>query len=125
MNFDIGLSGLRTAQRSIELIGTNIANVATEGYHRQEAMISPLAAELLKGVPIGGSQVTSYRRAIDNLLEDEILHQRPQYEQYAQELTTLQSLQAALGTLDSQGLTTAMNEFFCSLKVLSTANRKA
>ncbi|HUS92815.1 MAG TPA: flagellar hook-associated protein FlgK [Phycisphaerae bacterium] len=119
MNFTIGLSGLRTAQQSIELIGTNIANVATEGYHRQDAIISPMATDLIGTVPVGGSQISHYRRAIDSLLEDEILHQRPQYHQLSQELTTLRSLEAALGTLDSQSLTTAMNAFFGALRELA------
>jgi len=119
MNFNLGLTGLQAAQRSIELIGTNISNVATEGYHRQDAIISPYATDRVRGVPIGGAQVTSYRRSIDSLLEDELLHQRPQSSQLSQELMTLQSLQAGLGDLDSQALSNAMDGFFGALGELA------
>ena len=35
-NFDIGLSGLDAARKGLDIIGNNIANAATEGYHRQK-----------------------------------------------------------------------------------------
>jgi len=40
--YGIGLSGLKVAQRMIELVSTNIANATTEGYHRQEAVVRPV-----------------------------------------------------------------------------------
>jgi len=40
MNFEIGTSGLRAAQGALELIGTNLANATTEGYHLQRIQLS-------------------------------------------------------------------------------------
>ncbi|MHC4387215.1 MAG: flagellar basal body protein [Planctomycetota bacterium] len=34
-SFYIGISGLDAAQKAISVIGNNLANAATEGYHRQ------------------------------------------------------------------------------------------
>jgi len=120
MNFDIGLTGLRAAQQTIELIGTNIANAATPGYHRQEVLLAPLSLDPMGETPSGGVQVAACRQTIDTLLEDTILRQRPAYEQLTQELNTLHSLEASLGSLNSQALTDAINSFFGSLRELST-----
>jgi len=119
MNLTIGLSGLRVAQQMIELIGTNIANVSTDGYHRQDAVIEPLAEWHLLGEPIGGSQVKSYRRAIDMLLEEQILQQHPELGQTNRELSALQSIESAFGGLDSEGLNSELNEFFGALRELA------
>ena len=110
MNFSIGLSGLQVAQRAIEIVGTNIANASTEGYHRQELILSSTALGQARDIPIGGAEVREYRRAADYLLESQIRDYHPQYEQIAQELTTLETLQGAFGTLDTGGLTSAMNK---------------
>jgi len=119
MEFSISLNGLRVAQQAIDLIGTNIANVSTDGYHRQDALIEPVVTGYVSGQPIGGAQIKSYRRSVDTLLEDQLLHQRPLEAQIEQELSALQSLQAAFGDLDAGGLTSAMNDFFGALEELS------
>ncbi|MHC4734590.1 MAG: flagellar basal body protein [Planctomycetota bacterium] len=40
-SFSIGLSGLDAAQKALDTIGNNIANAATEGYHRQRINLTP------------------------------------------------------------------------------------
>ena len=40
-DYSIALSGLAAAQRAFDVIGNNIANAATEGYHRQRLELSP------------------------------------------------------------------------------------
>ncbi|MHC5083166.1 MAG: flagellar basal body protein [Planctomycetota bacterium] len=34
--YEIGLSGMHAAQKALDIIGNNIANAATDGYHLQE-----------------------------------------------------------------------------------------
>ena len=119
MNFSIGLSGLQVAQRAIEVVGTNIANASTEGYHRQDIMIDPLAVGGSQNLSIGGATIRQYRRAIDSMLESEIRRQRPQYGQVNQELLTLRAFQGSLGTLDANGLVSAMSRFFGALRELA------
>jgi len=40
-SFDIGISGLDAAQKAFGIIGNNVANAATEGYHRQRINLTP------------------------------------------------------------------------------------
>ncbi|MHC4595816.1 MAG: flagellar basal body protein [Planctomycetota bacterium] len=35
------MSGLSAAQKAFDIIGNNIANAATDGYHRQRLNLSP------------------------------------------------------------------------------------
>jgi len=119
MNFSIGLSGLKVAQRAIELAATNIANVGTDGYHRQSVVIRPLETDRVLGVPIGGSEISQYQRGVDRLLEAELLRQHPQTGQLSQELAALQAVETVFGTLEDSGLARALERFFGSLRELS------
>jgi len=118
-DYDIALSGLEVARRAIELVGTNIANVATDGYHRQDLRIEPLDSNRMGELSIGGSRVAVVLRSIDGLLEGEILRQQPLYGQASQELSTLQSIESALDNVDAKGLVQAINDFFGSLTELA------
>ena len=117
--FHIGISGLEVAQRAIDLIGTNIANAATEGYHRQDLRTAPIQL----GNAIGGSngvEIVDVARAIDSLMERELVLQQPQLGQNDQELATLRLVENSLGDLEAQGLTLALDRFFASLRELSS-----
>ncbi|MFP4355590.1 MAG: flagellar hook-associated protein FlgK [Phycisphaerae bacterium] len=119
-NFYIGLSGLQVAQSALETIGTNITNAATPGYHRQQVEISAMPLDSLKvGVSSGGAMVEQISRQMDMLLEREIIRQEPLLGQANQELQTLQTIEAALGDLDEEGLGKAINNFYNALSELS------
>ncbi|KPK85896.1 MAG: hypothetical protein AMJ81_02485 [Phycisphaerae bacterium SM23_33] len=118
-DFQIGLSGLQVAQRALEIIGTNIANASTEGYHRQDVKIASVALNVTGGVALGGSEIAEVRRALDVLLENELLRQRPQLGQVSQELLALHSLESALGDLSTEGLLKAVTGFFGALQELA------
>jgi flagellar hook-associated protein 1 FlgK len=119
-NFYIGLSGLQVSQAAIETIGTNITNAATDGYHRQAARISPLPLDYLnKQTSSGGAEITDIVRQMDFLLENEIIRQHPDTGQNEQELTTIRTLEAAMGDLDEEGVGVAINSFFNSLHELA------
>jgi len=120
MDLRIGLTGLRLAQQAIELVGTNIANASTDGYHRQELLVRPVESERYLGVPIGGAEVAQYQRAVDTLLEAEIRRQQPQLGQLDAELSALQSLEGALGTVSSNPLGQALGNFFSALEQLAS-----
>ncbi len=119
-NFYIGLSGLQVAQSALETIGTNITNAATPGYHRQQVEISSLPLDSLKvGVSSGGAIIEDIARKMDLLLEKEITRQQPMLGEAEQELQTLQTIEAALGDLDEEGIGKAINNFFNALSELS------
>jgi len=119
--FDVGLTGLNAAQKAIDVIGNNIANAATEGYHRQTVDLTPSYARLDNGVLVGGGvEVSGTTRAIDVFLEAEILRQQSSLSQVSQESTTLSSVEAAFGELTGNtGLNAAIDQFFNSLNNLS------
>jgi len=118
-NYHIGISGLQIAQRAIDLVGTNIANAATEGYHRQELRMAPLVTAGSGTAVGGGAEVAEVRRNLDTLLEREVFRHRPQAGDLAQQLQTLESIEAALGDVDSEGLGKSLETFFNSLRELS------
>lgn len=120
--FSIGISGLSAAQKALEVIGNNIANAATEGYHRQRIELSPAYFSQVGSVLVGGGvEVEGITRIIDNLLEREILHQGSLLEEVSQELTTLRSVESAFGELSTEGggLNAALDRFFNALQDLS------
>ena len=125
MNFSISVSGLQVAQQAMELVSTNMANVSTAGYHRQELVMEPAETDQAGGVPDAGAKVAQYRRCADTLLDQEILRQQPQLGQTTEELQTLQTLESSFGSLDSNGLTTAINTFFGSLGQLQADPQSA
>jgi flagellar hook-associated protein FlgK len=115
-NFTIGLSGLNAAQTALEVVGNNIANAATEGYHRQRIELAPATfGQIPAGVNVAG-----ITRMIDTLLESEILRQESSYGQVSQELSLLTSVEATLGEFsDSGGLNATMDTFFDALRNLA------
>ena len=121
-DFSIGLSGLDAARKALDVIGNNIANAATEGYHRQQIDFSPAYSSQQGSVLFGGGvKVAGITRVIDNLLEQEILRQQSALKQVSQESVTLRTTENVLGELstDDGGLNAAMDKFFNSLQNLS------
>lgn len=121
-DYSIGISGLIAAQKALDVIGNNIANAATEGYHRQRIELSPSLAVREGSMIFGrGVDVESVTRMIDGLLEQEILRQRSSLGQVDRELVTLQTVESVLGELSTEdgGLNAAIDKFFTSLADLS------
>ena len=122
-DYYIGLSGLAAAQRAFDVIGNNMANAATEGYHRQRLELSP-AFSHQPGTSefIGGVNIEGTTRIIDTLLEQELLRQKSSLASLSQETATLSTIQAAFGEFASEqsGLDITIDNFFTSLKNLET-----
>ena len=121
-DFTIGLSGLAAAQKALDTIGNNIANAATEGYHRQRIELAPAYSSQQKSALFGGGvDVEGITRMIDTLLEQEILRQRSALESVSQESVTLGSIENVFGELSTEdgGLNAAIDKFFISLQDLS------
>jgi len=120
-NFDIGLTGLSAAQKVLDVIGNNVANAATDGYHRQTVSLTPAYSRLDTGVFMGGGvDIKGVTRSIDIFLEAEILRQQSSLSQVSQESTTLGSIESAFGELTGNtGLNAAIDQFFNSLNDLS------
>jgi len=120
-SYSIGLSGLGAAQKALDVIGNNIANAATEGYHRQRIELAPAYSSQVGPVLIGGGvEVDRITRIIDTFLEQQILQQQSSAGQVGSELYTLQTVENTLGELSNDsGLSAAIDKFFNALQDLS------
>lgn len=122
-NYSIALSGLTAAQKSLDIVGNNIANAATEGYHRQRVNLTPAYSSQQGSVFIGGGvKAEDVSRMIDNLLEVEIERQKSALSQTTQESATLQTIENVFGEFlsDNTGLGAAIDNFFNSLRDLAS-----
>ena len=120
-NFAIGLSGLTAAQKGLDIIGNNIANAATDGYHRQRIELTPAYMSQEGSILLGGGvDIAGVTRLIDGLLEREMLRQQSALGQVRSELTTLQTVENTFGELSTGvGLSEAIDRFFNALQDLS------
>lgn len=119
--YEIGISGLHAAQQALEIIGNNIANAATPGYHRQEIVLKPQSEAYSNGQMIGqGVEYDGIRRMVDQILDDEILRQESSLSELDRRLQTLKTLESAYGELSTSGLSTTIDTFFSAFDDLST-----
>jgi len=120
-SFGIGISGLNAAQRAFDIAGNNIANAATEGYHRQRLNLSPSYTSQIGSVVLGGGvDIAGITRMIDGFLQKEIFRQQSSLDQVSQELAMLRTVENSFGELsDGSGLSTTLDDFFNALQDLS------
>ncbi len=119
--FSIGLSGLSAAYAAMDVIGNNIANASTDGYHRQRIELSPSDATQTGSAAVGtGVEVAGVTRLIDELVEREIVSQTSSNGQISQELSTLSSVETTFGEFGaSGGLNATLDAFFDALRGLA------
>jgi len=116
VNFSAGLSALRVNQQVLDLLGHNIANINTPGYHRQEPL---LAARFVPENPIGfGVELTTIRRLRDGVLEQAIRQNAGELALVSSQLSRLRELETILGS-GSGSLRHALDEFFNRLEELA------
>ena len=119
-SFSIGLSGLQATQSSLELIGTNVANASTPGYHRQEGLLTPMPTDTQGSSFGGGVTMSGSTRVIDQLVEQQMLQQQSGYSDASQRLAVLQTIESSFGQTGSEPLSTDLNSFLSSFSQLTT-----
>jgi len=118
--YEIGISGLHVAQNALDIVGNNLANAATEGYHRQRAELRPRTEVYTGGYYIGqGVDMTGIRRSVDKLLDKEITLQEAAVKQLEKELEALTTLEAGFAELSTSALSTAIDDFFNAMHTLA------
>lgn len=69
-SINIGYSALRAAQTGMDVVGQNLANANTPGYHRQSVLLSASRPIYMGGLEFGtGVEIGRIRRIRDRLLE--------------------------------------------------------
>lgn len=125
-NYNIGISGIQVAQYALDVIGNNLANAATEGYHRQRVDLSPTYSVKNGDFKIGqGVEIKQIKRQIDELLEDEIVRQQSAYADLDRTKSTLSTIETMFGELTTQGFSTALDEFLGALQTWSSQPQEA
>ena len=118
--FDIGVSGIHAAQQAMDVIGNNIANAATEGYHLQRVDLRPADDRFSNGSMIGqGVSVDGITRMVDRFLDKEIVNQESVLAQISRELDALTTMESAFGELITSGMSTAMDNFYNAMHDLA------
>jgi flagellar hook-associated protein 1 FlgK len=119
-SYSLGISGLSAAQKALEIIGNNIANAATDGYHRQRIELAPAETSQIGSILLGGGvDVVRITRIINNFLEEEILRQQSSLGEVAEEFATLRTIEISFGELSAgNSLSATIDEFFNSLQEL-------
>ncbi|MGD8787034.1 MAG: flagellar hook-associated protein FlgK [Phycisphaerales bacterium] len=120
--FAIGVSGLHAAEQAFGIIGNNIANAATEGYHRQRVDLAPSYSSQIGSTIVGGGvEFIGVTRIIDGLLDMEISRQKSILEHVSQEVGTLRTIENAFGEFaEGNGLSAVIDDFFNALQDLSS-----
>ena len=69
-----GALSLEVSQKSIEVVGNNIANINTEGYSRQQPVLQPYPSMNFGGFFIGqGVKVSDVSRQHDVFIEQQVM----------------------------------------------------
>lgn len=120
-SLQIGRSGLLASQTALQVAGQNLANLATEGYHRQTITLAPeRSQEIGTGLFIGrGVRVQSITRVIDEALEARLrgsISDQSASEIRQQLLGRIEAIENEFSGVD---LSTALGEFFNAFSELA------
>lgn len=118
--YDIGMSGIRAAQKALNIIGNNLANAATPGYHRQEVDLRPTADSYMNGVMTGqGVDFAGIQRQIDAFLESQLLQYNSSLSAMSRKLDALRVVESGMGELSLSSISESLDNFYASLSNLS------
>lgn len=123
---NVAHSGLSAHAKRLDVIGDNIANINTPGYHRRRVELASVGghgsgfhAGSLNAR--GGVSADEISRIRDEMLTNHARQQAGVAADRAATVETLNELEAVLGGLDDTGLRSRMTEFFNSFDDLANA----
>ncbi len=119
----LGRSGLLASQTALEVAGNNLANMSTQGYHRQTVQMVPASPqEIQQGIYVGqGVQVAGISRQIDTALEARINNSLANQASSAQQQQILNQIQSLENELSNQDLSTQLTSFFNAFSNLANS----
>ncbi len=117
----IGVSGLGAYQRALATTSNNIANLQTEGYVRQRAVLDSAGQDTTSRISLGnGVRFSEVQRLYDQFAEESLQRTGSSLKSQESLLSQLQSLQDAIGSSEA-GLHGAFQAFFDSARKLEAA----
>jgi len=118
---DIASSALNAQQVALNVTGENIANVNTAGYSRQQVVMATGPVTTSNGYTLGnGVAVQSVQRSYDAMLQQQLVSTNSSYQGNLTAQTALQQIQPSFNEVATNGLGTAVDNFFGAWQDLST-----
>ena len=116
----IGLTGLNAAQTNLLTTGHNIANAATPGYTRQQAMQVSVQPQLTGAGFIGnGVRVDTVRRLYSEFLSSQVVSTQARSSDLESHLAQLRQIDSMLAD-PASGLSPALQSFFNAVQDVAT-----
>lgn len=115
----VGLNTLVSHQAGIAVTGHNIANVNTEGFHRQEVQVKA------RGSGTYGIEIAKVRRHTDEYLARRLHAQEGTLGHSNARASGLQSVEAVVGNQGEFGLSATLDRFYASWRELSVFPQEA
>jgi len=117
---NIGSSGLRANQKALDVISNNIANVNTPGYSRQESSLVTNTPDKVGDLSFGrGVSLSSVNRVVDPIISQAQLNNGSQLSYWSEVNNGLVSVENVFGSLQSTGLSAALDDFYLSWQQLA------
>lgn len=116
----IAASSLQAQQKAMNVVSNNISNANTPGYSKQTATLATMTPDTIAGLSFGrGVNVASVTRIVDPVINNALLDNGAQKGYWTTVNTGLNSVQNVFGSLQSTGLSAALNDFFLSWQQLA------
>ncbi len=117
---NIAGSGLKTNQKALDVISHNIANVNTPGYSRQTSSLVTTTPSKVGDFNFGrGVDLANVSRVIDPLINSAQLSNNSEVSFWTEVNTGLVAVQSVFGSLQSTGLSTALDDFYLAWQQLA------
>lgn len=125
---NIALTGMMSNQKALEVTGHNVANVNTEGYHRQQVIMQalpPYPPAGVQGAAAGGQygtgvDIASVRRLQDTFLQQQAMQTAGQLSQWQANSSSLQQIESILAPGPGLGISDLLDQFFGSWQQLAS-----
>ncbi len=118
---NIAASSLKAQQRSMDVISHNISNANTEGYSRQRSSLTTATPGKQDNLVFGrGVELANVNRIVDPLINHAQQENLSKFEFYNNLSTGLASIENVFGSLESTGVSAALDEFFLSWQQFSS-----
>jgi len=120
-SLNIAASSLKAQQRSMDVISHNISNANTEGYSRQRSNLTTAIPGKQDNLVFGrGVELANVNRIVDPLINHAQQENLSKFEFYNNLSTGLASIENVFGSLESTGVSAALDEFFLSWQQFSS-----
>jgi len=128
----IGQTALSASQLALQVTGNNIANVGTQGYHRQRVSLAGLPGSDRFGNAFVGSgvRIQDVQRILDPAVQARLRNSISDEQSAAVASGILDQIESLMGELTDSDVSSQLNEFFNAFSELAnnpsgTANRAA